>query len=254
MSKPIVFIGMETSGVFRRAFQALGHETYSGDNLPSEDGGEDMVYSADNLPLGRHLVGDVYDTLDNLWANDLWPALAIFHPDCTWLTGSAEWAFGDGPYHQKVKPETLVGADRRRARQESLDGVRRLMNLPILRKVLENPVGAISTSIRKPTQITQPYEFGDDASKKTCWWYVDEDGNECRDMIVPADPAARCAGRMVNGVERWSNQTDSGQNKLRPGADRWKERSRTYPGFPRAAAQRWSAILTGCLDDYLAVV
>ena len=85
----IVFVGMETSGVLRRALQSRGIQTYSCDLLPSEDGGEETAYTDDGLPLGRHLVGDVFQTLDNLWANDLWPAAAVFHPDCTYLTRAA---------------------------------------------------------------------------------------------------------------------------------------------------------------------
>ena len=116
----IVFIGMETSGELRRRFQALGHETYSCDVLPSEDGGE------------GHIVGDVFDTLDDMWGNGLWPDLAIFHPSCTYLTNSAEWAYSDPDfarypgvgYHQKVKPETLVGIERRAAREAALNDVR----------------------------------------------------------------------------------------------------------------------------------
>src|SRR6188768_3977782 len=149
----IVFIGMETSGALRRRFQALGHETYSADLLPSEDGGEEMAYDAEGRPLGRHLVGDVFDTLDNLKANDLWPDLAIFHPTC-----SAAWAFLDGPYHQRVKPTTLVGADRRAAREAALEDVRRIMALKVRRKAIENPIGAIGTRIRKPDQIIQPHQ------------------------------------------------------------------------------------------------
>src|SRR6188768_63214 len=149
----IVFIGMETSGALRRRFQALGHETYSADLLPSEDGGEEMAYDAEGRPLGRHLVGDVFDTLNHLKANDLWPDLAIFHPTCTYLTGSAAWAFKDGPYHQKVKPTTLVGAARREARERALDDVVCLMGLDIDRIAIENPVGAIGTAIRPADQI-----------------------------------------------------------------------------------------------------
>lgn len=251
----IVFIGMETSGEFRRRFQALGYETYSADVLPSDDGGEEMAYSADGLPLGRHLVGDVFETLENLWANDLWPSLAIFHPTCTELTNSAEWAFRDPDferypgvgYHQKVKPGTLTGAKRRRAREASLQEVQKIIALPIARKVIENPIGAINTRIRKPSQIVQPWQFGDDASKSTCLWYVDKDGNECRDMLLPIDPAKRCNGRWVihkgRYVERWSNQTDSGQNRLSPGADRWKDRSRTYGGIADAGTTHWSKFI-----------
>lgn len=248
----IVFIGMETSGQFRRRFQALGFETYSCDLLPSEDNGAEMTLSDDGLPLGSHLVGDVFECLDNMWACDLWPSLAIFHPTCTYLTGSAAWAFNDPDfdrypgvgYHQRVKPGTLTGAPRREARERALENVRRIMHLPIRRKVIENPVGAIGTRIRKASQIVQPWQFGDDASKGTCFWYVGKDGEPLDDMALPIDPARRAAGRLVNGVERWANQTDAGQNRLSPGDERWKDRSRTYPNLADAAVAHWSKFVT----------
>jgi len=244
----IAFIGMETSGALRRRFQALGVETYSCDLLPSEDGGEAMAYSDDGLPLGRHLVGDVFEVLGNFWANDLWPNLAIFHPECTYLTGSAEWAYKDPDfsrypgvgYHQRVKPGTLTGEARRAARAAALDQWRALMALKIARKVFENPVGVVGTAIRPSSQIVQPFEHGDDASKKTCLWFVDADGFPLPGMALPIDPANRIPGRIVGGVERWANQTDSGQNRLSPGADRWKDRSRTFPGVADAMANYWS--------------
>lgn len=242
-----VFIGMETSGALRRRFQALGHETYSCDVFPSEDGGEEMAFG-NGLPLGRHLIGDVFDTLDNLWATDLWPDLAIFHPTCTFLTSSAEWAFADPDYerypgvgyHQKVQPGTLVGE----ARREALNDVRRIMALPIRRKAIENPRGAIGTAIRKPDQTIQPHMFGDDASKATCLWLYD---------LPKLRPTNRVDGRLVDdgrpqmglfgtGVERWSNQTDAGQNRLSPGDDRWKDRSRTFPSVADAMAATWGAL------------
>jgi len=234
----IVFIGMETSGELRRRFQALGHETYSCDVLPSEDGGE------------GHIVGDVFDTLDDMWGNGLWPDLAIFHPSCTYLTGSAAWAFNDPDfvkypgvgYHQKVKPDTLVGAARRTAREAALNDVREIMHLPIRRKVIENPIGAIGTAIRRASQIIHPYDFGDDASKATCLWYVGKDAEPLDDMALPIDPAKRFPPRIVNGRERWGNQTDSGQNRLSPGDHRWKDRSRTFPGVADAMAAAWGKL------------
>jgi hypothetical protein len=230
----IVFVGMETSGALRRRFQAAGFETYSCDLLPSEDDGEETVYSSDGITLGRHMVGDVFQTLDNMWANDLWPEIAIFHPDCTYLTNSAEWAYADPNYekypgvgyHQKVKPETLTGAARREARSRALDDVRRILALKIKRKVVENPIGAISR-VRKFSQIVHPYQFGDDASKATG---LILDGLS----PIPLDPAKYVAPRMVRGLPRWGNQTDSGQNRLSPGADRWKDRARTWPGIADA--------------------
>lgn len=248
MWKPIVFVGMETSGRFRRAFQALGHETYSCDLLPSEDRGEEMAFSPDGLPLGRHLVGDIFDCLDNLWSNDLWPELAIFHPDCTYLTISAAWAFKDGPYHMKIKPEILTGRARRGARDKQLEHVRRLMHLPIRRKVIENPIGAISSAIRKPTQIVQPYQFGDDASKGTCLWYLDKDANPARDLIIPVNPAQYVQPRLIEYrgkiVKRWANQAPCGAPHKPPALDRWKDRSRTFPGIANAGAAHWSRCIS----------
>lgn len=225
-----VLIGMETSGELRRRFAAMGHDVVSIDTLPAEDDG------------AGHIVGDVFDTLDRLWGAGWWPDLAIFHPTCTYLTGAAEWAFSDPDfvrypgvgYHQRVKPGTLTGEARRQAREVALNDVRRILALRIARKVIENPVGAISRAIMKPTQIVQPYQFGDDASKATCLWLLDQDGNHLPQ--IPVDPAKRVAGRMVNGRERWANQTDTGQNRLSPGADRWKDRSRTFPGIADAIA------------------
>ena len=214
----IVFIGMETSGALRRRFQALGHETYSADLLPSEDGGEEMAYDAEGRPLGRHLVGDVFDTLDNLKANDLWPDLAIFHPTCTYLTGSAAWAFLDGPYHQRVKPTTLVGADRRAAREAALEDVRRIMALKVRRKAIENPIGAIGTRIRKPDQIIQPWQFGHGEVKATCLWLKNLPKLVPTDVVEGRTPRVHFAS---------------------PGPDRWKERSRTLPGIAKAFAEQW---------------
>lgn len=251
----IVFIRMETSGAFRRRFQALGHETYSCDILPAEDGGEEMAYSADRLPLGRHLQGDVFDCIDNLIENDMTPGLAIFHPTCTMHTLAAAWAFSDPDfdrypgvgYHQRVQPGALTGEARRAARDKAEAECERIKALPFP-KIIENPKGTLPTrtSYGKPHQIVQPYEFGDDASKATCLWFFDADGQPMPKMAIPIDPAKRVAGRMVEWpkgsgkmVERWSNQTDSGQNNITPGADRWKDRSRTYPGIASAGAAHW---------------
>lgn len=211
-----VLVGMECSGRVREAFRALGHDAWSCDLFPAED---DSPY---------HIEGDVFDHLDEGWD------IGIFHPTCTYLTCSAEWAYGDGPYHQKVKPETLVGAERREAREQAIEDVKRLWSAPIPRKAIENPRGVLSTRWRRPTQTIQPYEYGEDASKATCLWL---------DGLPALVPTRRVPGRIVtvNGkpVERWANQTDSGQNKLTPGADRWKERSRTYDGIARAFAAQW---------------
>jgi len=123
------------------------------------------------------------------------------------------------------------------------------LDAPIPRIALENPVGCISTRIRKPDQIIQPWQFGEDASKATCLWLKN------LPILVPTEiiePQLACCGQrfdsdevcpVCRGTKRpkqvWSNQTPSGQNKLGPSEDRWKDRSRTYHGIADAMAQQW---------------
>lgn len=222
-----VFVGMETSGVVRDAFAARGHDAVSCDLLPGK---------------GRHLVGDVFEVLTKLRADGWWPDLAVFHPTCTFLTSSAEWAFGDGPYHQKVKPGTLVGAERREARAKAVADVLRLAELPIKSKAIENPVGALSRLWRKPDQIIQPWWFGDDASKATCLWL---DGLPLLEPTNILRPPRLVADAPYEGHDEWTiagryaNQTDSGQSNVTPSEDRWQLRSETYPGVAKAMAERW---------------
>jgi hypothetical protein len=212
-----VLIGCETSGRTREAFRIRGHNAWSCDVLPSED---NSIY---------HLRCDVRLLLTRWYGWDL----AIFHPDCTYLTNSAEWAYSDGPYHQKIKSETLVGADRRAARERAVNFVRQLWDAPIEHIAIENPVGVLSSVFMPPTQYIQPNEYGDDASKKTCLWLKN---------LPTLQPTCHIPPRItVDGKLRWGNQTDSGQNKLSPGPDRWKERSRTYTGWSEAFADQWGS-------------
>lgn len=213
MTRPRVLIGCEFSGTVRDAFAARGYEAVSCDLLPSTS-------------RGNHIQGDVLEILDDGWD------LAIFHPPCTYLTCSAEWAYGDGPYHMKVKPGTLVGAERRRARAEAVAFFRKLYDSPILRVALENPRGHLSSAFRKPDQTIQPHQFGDDASKATCLWLRG---------LPPLTPTKHVPPRLVQGRPRWANQTDGGQNKLPPSEDRWALRSVTYPGIAAAMATQWGS-------------
>lgn len=114
--------------------------------------------------------------------------------------------------------------------REALDTVRRVFALPVARLCLENPVGLISSQIGRPTQIVQPYDYGEDASKKTALWLRG---------LPKLRPTQYLEPRLVNGKPRWGNQTDSGQNALPPADTRWKTRSRTYPGIAEAMARQW---------------
>lgn len=216
-----VLIGCEQFGHMREAFRRRGHDAWSCDLEPARDGSP------------YHLQCDVLTVLDDGWD------LGIFHPECTYLTCSAEWAYKDPDfarypgvgYHQRLKPDTLFGAGRREGREAAIRFVFRLRDSKIPKKAIENPRGILSTRWRKPDQTVQPNWFGDDASKATCWWL--EGG------LLPLVPTDIVAPRMVNGRPRWGNQTDSGQNKLTPSDDRAMLRAETLPGSADACSLQW---------------
>lgn len=199
-----ILIGCEFSGVLREAFAAQGHDAWSCDLLPTEQ-------------PGQHIQGNVLDVL-----NDGWDA-AFWFPPCTYLCSS-------GLHWNTRRPERAAKTE------TALDFVQQLMNTPVPFMALENPIGCISTRIRKPDQVVQPYQFGEDASKATCLWLKG---------LPPLVPTDYVAPRMVNGKPRWSNQTDSGQNRLAPSEKRWMQRSITYQGVANAMAVQWTAAMEG---------
>lgn len=211
----LIIVGCEESQAVTKALREKGHEAYSCDKKPCSGGRSEW-----------HLQMDVFEAIKL----KKWDA-GIFFPDCTFITCSAEWAYKEPPYHQKVKPETLVGADRVAARKEAIEFVKRLWNCGIEKIGIENPVGVLSSLWMKPTQIIQPYQFGDNASKKTCLWLKGFPKLTATDLIKP---------RIVKGRKLWDNQTDSGQNKLPPTKDRAALRSKTYPGIAAAMADQWT--------------
>ena len=194
-----VLVGCEFSGVVRDAFLERGHDAWSCDLLPCE------------ADPSRHIQGDVLSVISDGWD------LAIFHPPCQYLSSSGmHW--------------TTRGVRDKKHTEDALKFVELLLAAPIPRIALENPVGAISTRIRKWDQIIQPWFFGDDASKKTCLWLKN---------LPPLTDTNRLPG---DSKTRRANQTPSGQNKLGPSADRWKLRSATYPGIAAAMADQWGGL------------
>jgi len=195
-----VLVACEYSGRVRQAFRDRGFDAWSCDLLPSED---ESPY---------HIVGDCLSLLDQGWD------LMIAHPPCTYLAVS-------GLHWNKRDPS------RAEKTEEALRFVQALMSAPIGKIAVENPVSCISSRIRKPDQIIQPWWFGEDASKKTCLW-------------LKGLPLLRATDRLPGDDKtRRANQTPSGQNKLGPSPDRWKERSRTYLGIAKAMASQWGDVL-----------
>jgi len=169
----------------------------------------DLKPCSDGSPF--HLQGDVLPFLCDAWD------LVIAHPPCTYLSVSGLHWNGRRPERAKLTEEAA----------------RFFMIFAHLccKWAIENPIGTMSRRYREPDQIIQPYNFGDDASKATCLWL-----NGLPQLL----PTYRVAGRIVNGKERWANQTDSGQNKLPPSPERAALRAVTYQGIANAMAQQWS--------------
>lgn len=189
---PRILVACEYSGRVRDAFAAKGWDAWSCDLLESES-------------PGNHYQCPVEDVINLGWD------MMVAHPPCTHLAVSGARWFKDKEVEQAA----------------ALDFVRMLLDAPIDRIALENPISIISSRIRKPDQIIQPYQYGHPESKSTCLWLKN------LPKLTPTDVLT------LPESGRWSNQTQSGQNRLAPGPDRWKERSRTYEGIARAMADQW---------------
>jgi hypothetical protein len=192
-----VLVACEFSGIVRDAFRAQGHFAASCDFEPTER-------------PGPHYQGDIRDVLyDEGWD------LLVAHPPCTHLSVSgARWFARKGVAVQEA----------------ALDFVRFLLDAPIPRIALENPVSIISSRIRKPDQVIQPWYFGEDASKATCLWLK---------ALPPLKPTDVLPG---DKTTRRANQTPGGSNKLGPSPTRWKDRSRTFPRIAQAMALQWGTV------------
>lgn len=192
-----VIVACEYSATVRDAFRARGHDAWSCDILPTEGDPQ------------WHIEGDAYIAAYGFpWD------LMIAHPPCTDLAVS-----GSRHFPAKI-------ADGRQAR--ALDFVKMLMDAPIPRIAIENPISVISSNIRKPDQIIQPWQFGHGETKATCLWLKN------LPKLVPSH---------VEGGDLFTAPAPTEREqriwKMPPGPNRWKERSRTYKGIAKAMAEQW---------------
>lgn len=178
-----VLVACEFSGTVREAFKAKGHYAVSCDLLDTD------------IP-GHHYKGDVQDILEHGWD------LMVAHPPCTHLAVSgARW------FHLKKKEQ-----------EEALEFVKLLMDAPIRKIAIENPISVISSRIRKPDQVIQPWQFGHEETKATCLWLKNLPKLEPTKIMAKREPKV------------W---------KMPPSEDRWKLRSKTYQGIAEAMAEQW---------------
>jgi len=197
-----ILVACEFSGIVREAFRKRGHDAWSCDLLPTE------------IP-GNHIQGDVLEILNDGWD------LMIAHPPCTHLACSgAAWFY-----------------KKEREQKEALEFVRALLDAPIEKIALENPVGIISTRIRPPEQIIQPYQFGDPFQKTTCLWLKN------LPKLIPSCMDAPLFGMSVDKGEFIEFASGKKMAKwyalLRRDGERAKIRSRTFRGIADAMANTW---------------
>ncbi len=196
-----VLVACEFSGTVRDCFIAMGHDAISCDLLPTE-------------ARGPHIEGDV---LDLLYMEHF--DLVIAHPPCTYLSAS-------GLHWNKRIP------GRAEKTEDALEFITKIWNAPVEKMCIENPVGCINTRLDfmpKP-QYVQPYNYAEDASKKTGLWLRG---------LAPLQPTGYVEPRIVDGKPRWSNQGDTGYDKF--GGGQGKERSVTFFGIAAAMAMQWSS-------------
>ncbi|GAA4393387.1 hypothetical protein [Hymenobacter koreensis] len=194
-----VLVACEYSGIVRDAFLAAGHDAMSCDLLPTES-------------PGPHYQGDVRDILHNGWD------LLIAHPECTYLTISANGWLKEQPPR---KSGALVGAARLAAQEEAAAFFMEMINAPVPRIAVENPIGIMSTLYQPPSQIIQPWQFGHGETKGTCLWLKNLPGLLATDIVPGREPKTHFTG---------------------PGKtlqDRRKARSKFFPGIAAAMAAQW---------------
>jgi hypothetical protein len=188
-----VLIACEYSGVVRVAFIKRGHDAWSCDLLPTDSS-------------GPHIQGNVLEILNQGWD------LMVAHPPCTHLAVSGARWFKNKQVEQK----------------EALDFVRALLNAPINKIALENPISIISTEVRQPDQIVQPWMFGHEMTKSTCLWLKN------LPLLVPTNIVGKGKKHITKSgksIPEWYNLPET--------KDRWKKRSKTFEGFAKAMAEQW---------------
>jgi len=209
-----ILIACEESQAVCKAFRELGHEAYSCDILPCSGGHTEW-----------HIQGDVLEQLNMGWD------LMIAHPPCTFLTVTGmRWLYAD---KNKDRPHPKF-PNRLKDQEKAIKFFKKLLESPIDKIAIENPVGIISTRIRKPNQIIKPCQFGEDANKRTCLWL------KGLPKLIPTKEVKVTFRKTKSGAifDNWYWET----SKLK-GKERQIARSKTFLGIAKAMAEQWGSLL-----------
>jgi len=207
-----ILVACEFSQIVTKAFRKRGHEAFSCDLLPTEGN------------QAWHIKDDVLKHLDDGWD------MMIAHPPCTYLSNAGIRWFNEKKYGNQAK-------ERKRLRLEAFNFILKLSNANIEKICIENPVGWLNSHWRKPDQIIQPYQFGDTESKRTCFWLKNLPLLRPTEIVKPKIYAYYKKGKK-------KGRPIYGNHYLKVSPDRWKKRSRTYPGIAEAMADQWGENIT----------
>ena len=211
-----VLVACEESQAVTKAFREKGHEAFSCDILPCSGGHPEWHYQQ-----------DVFEVIDKGWD------MMIAHPPCTFLAVSgARWLYNkDGSKNE----------ERWRNQAEALDFVQRLMDAPINKIAIENPISVISSQIRKPDQIVHPWMFGDKASKSTCFWLKNLPLLEPTNIVEKGEFVDFISKKGVKKKQpKWYFDA---LKQAKTTAERRTLRSKTFPGIAQAIANQWGVVL-----------
>ena len=224
-----VLIACEESQRVCTEFRARGHEAYSCDIIDCSGGHPEWHIKQDVIPLlspidhGNNVDGIWFNTVDGeFYSVDRWD-LIIAHPPCTYLTVTGNRWYNEEKYGDKARQRKVF-------REEAVDFFMKFVNADCDKIAIENPIGIMSTRYQKPTQIVQPYFFGDAEKKSTCLWLKGLPQLKPTNMVEPVRI------KMPDGkyYSPWHIETFN-----LPKAERPKARSKTFPGFAKAMAEQW---------------